>query len=88
MFLSIAAEHFIKGLETSDENPNYEKILNYKLLIREYIVYLRRDSFSGYFYIAFLPQGDIGYDNHSYEVINDLEDVKNALNEIISQRDK
>lgn len=75
-------------METSEDSPYFKEIMHYKELIRDNIVFLRREAFSGYFYIAFLPEGDIGYNNHEYEVIKDLEDVKNALNEILSQKNK
>ena len=68
-------------METSEDSPYFKEIMHYKELIR-------KEAFSGYFYIAFLPEGDIGYNNHEYEVIKDLEDVKNALNEILSQKNK
>lgn len=75
-------------METSEDSPHYKKIMHYKELISDNIVFLRREAFSGYFYIAFLPEGDIGYNNHEYQVIKDLEDVKCALNEILSQKIK
>lgn len=84
----MASEHFLNGLETSEDSPYYNEIMKYKELIRDNIVFLRRETFSGYFYIAFLPEGDIGYNNHEYKVIKDLEDVKGALNEILSQKNK
>lgn len=84
----MASEHFLNGLETSDDSPYYEEIIKYKELIRDNIIFLRREAFSGYFYVAFLPEGDIGYNNHEYQVIRDLEDVKGALNEILSQKNK
>ncbi|MCF0163310.1 MAG: hypothetical protein HUJ88_12135 [Fusobacterium necrophorum] len=55
--------------------------------IRFYIRYLGRDSFTGFYELRFLPDGEsVGYNHHDWEDIWYLENMKNALNEIISQK--
>ncbi len=40
---------------------------------------------TGYFEIRFLPLGEgLGYDNHPFHIIEELELIKNCLNEAVS----
>ena len=72
----------LKKATPSKESPFYEEIIEAKKLVYRYRRYLKRVPFSDVLEIGFLPLGDaVGYDNHPYQIIEDLEMVKDCHNE-------
>ncbi len=89
----MATDIFLNGKELSEDYPEYHKLAEQYLRICRYKRYIAKkyvaNGFSAqrYYELKFLPFGDsLGYDNHSWKVIRDLEEVLGALNEIASQQ--
>lgn len=89
----MASNIFLNGLELSEDYPNYDKLVEQYLKIHRYKRYLTKKyvangfSCQMYYELKFLPFGEgLGYDNHPWQIIQDLEEVLNALNEIALQR--
>ncbi|KYM39636.1 hypothetical protein MWG07_09450 [Fusobacterium necrophorum] len=89
----MAADMFLNGREISEDYPGYEKLVEQYLKIHRYKRYFVKkyvaNGFSSqrYYELKFLPFGEaLGYDNHPWKVIRDIEEILSALNEIASQQ--
>ncbi len=89
----MATDIFLNGKELSEDYPNYDKLLEQYFRLHRYKRYFVKKyvangfSCQKYYELKFLPFGDsLGYDNHPWKVIRDIEEILNALNEIASQQ--
>ncbi|HBJ80183.1 hypothetical protein [Fusobacterium sp.] len=81
----MACGYFIEGDRGSKVSPFFKKIQEANKKIERNLRYLKVDSMTGYFEIRFLPLGEgLGYDNHPFHIIEELELIKNCLNEAVS----
>lgn len=85
----MACSYFIGNDRGSKVSPFFKEIQKANKKIERNLRYLKVDSMTGYFEIRFLPLGEgLGYDNHPYYIIEELELIKNCLNEAKSLKPK
>ena len=81
----MACNYFVGSNRGSKVSPFFKEIQAANKKKERNIRYLKVDSMTGYFEIRFLPLGELlGYDNHPFYIIEDLELIKNCLNEAVS----
>lgn len=75
----------LRDIKPSPDAPTFKENLECRKLFYKYKRFLKRVPMSPYLEIGFLPYGDgVGYLNHPFEMIDELEYVRDCFNDAIT----